>query len=92
MPTIGGFAPLWSERLSHRVQKVMQPIGVSGVFLPDTMRNLIWTVMFLALTVACAVVGAAALLGLPIAGGVAFAMLAAAVVLVGWAVALWRFE
>lgn len=70
----------------------MQPIGASRVFLRDTMRTLIWTVLFLALTIVCAMVGAAALIGLPIAGGLQFALLSAGIALAGWSAALRRFE
>lgn len=89
MRAIGGFAPLSAAELTGRS---VQPIGGLVRFPDSTMRTLIWTVMFLALTIACAMVGAAALIGHPIAGSVQFVLAAAGIALAGWGAALRQFE
>lgn len=51
-----------------------QPIAREMRFLPDAMETLIWAAVFLMLTVACATIGAAVLIGFPIAGAVPFVL------------------
>jgi uncharacterized membrane protein YkvI len=56
------------------------------------MQTLIWTAVLLMLTVACATVGAAALIGFPIAGVVPFVLLFAWLGLARWGAALSRLD
>ena len=52
------------------------------------MRNLIWAGTFLVLTLVASTVAAAAMLGMPIAGGVQFAVAGVAILLLGWGIVL----
>jgi hypothetical protein len=52
------------------------------------MRILIWAFMFLALTMVSTTVGAAAIVGMPIAGELQFGVLAMTALLAGWGVVL----